>query len=459
MSNELDISRIRVLSRGRDRLLIMDRLSGRWAYVPANYRPILELLGAPAPALRSVDAVIADRVSALRDWLAELRIGVSRMERRFESLNTIILKLTNACNLACAYCYDYEKMEKATRLEFSLAEKAISQAVSLCDGTLTIILHGGEPMLAWPLIERIVCAGESIAREANVTLHFTGQTNMTRLTQQIIDFSMKHGVTWGVSVDGPPPIHDRFRVRHGGGPSYELFERALNKWPSFVRRSSVMSTVTCINDGLLLESARYFRDLGMAGWDWSLFQPIGRGRSGDSFQIDIDELCRSWGQLFDAVADGEFDGFPVQPVKKYLDNFLHGPGGNMCLRPKCGAARDLLSISANGTIEACDCIDPKGSLAGLGSVNETSLADARDSEIAKAIRGRDMSNHPQCHDCVWFGVCGGTCLAHAGRLDAVWQEACAIALLAFDRISESLAHSEAMPRYIASLDAGRSGPT
>ena len=91
----------------------------------------------------------------------------------------------------------------------------------------------------------------------------------------------------------------------------------------------------------------------MAGWDWSLFQPIGRGRSGGLFQVDIDKLCGSWGQLFDAVADGEFDGFLVQPVKKYLDNFLHGPGGNMCLRPKCGAARDLLSISANGTGSSC----------------------------------------------------------------------------------------------------------
>ena len=101
-----------------------------------------------------------------------------------------------------------------------------------------------------------------------------------------------------------------------------------------------MSTVTRINDSLLLESARYFRDLGMAGWDWSLFQPIGRGRSGGLFQVEIDKLCGSWGQLFDAVADGEFDGFLVQPVKKYLDNFLHGPGG-ICV---CARNAELLEI-------------------------------------------------------------------------------------------------------------------
>ena len=443
------------MPREADQLLVMDRLSGRWAYLPAHEQAFLELLGTPAVTLGSHSPGVAERVASLRELLIKLQIGTVGAEKKFGRLNTIILKLTNACNLACAYCYDFEKIEKSTRLELGLARKAMDQAMAMCEGTLSIILHGGEPMLVWPFIEQIVFEGEALARERQVDVRFTGQTNMTRLTQRAVDFSDEHDITWGVSLDGIPAINDRFRTGHDGTGSFDLFLQALQKWPDFVRRSSVMTTVTAANESLLLEAARYFRSLGMAGWDWSLFQPIGRGRDGTQFHIDIGQLCEAWDQLFEAVVAGEFHGFPVQPVKKYLDNFWHGPGGNMCLRPQCGAARDLLSISANGTIEACDCIDPRGPLAGLGHLSNTTLAAARSSPVAEAIRSRDMSNHPQCASCVWYGVCGGTCVAHAGRLDAVWQDSCAVALLAFDRISNTLANSTALQRYVASLAGER----
>jgi uncharacterized protein len=191
----------------------------------------------------------------------------------------------------------------------------------------------------------------------------------------------------------------------------------------------------------------------MASWDWSLFQPIGRGRSsGKVFGLDAATLVAAWDVLFDAVEAGEFDGFPILPVKKYIDNFVSGPGGNMCMRGECGAARDLTSISANGTVEACDCIDPTGPLAGLGNLLTSTLAAARESPVAQTIRARDLGKAP-CDDCIWFGVCGGTCLAHAPSLDEVWDIGCAVAMRAFDRISDSMVASDNLVRYVHGLAA------
>jgi uncharacterized protein len=211
-----------------------------------------------------------------------------------------------------------------------------------------------------------------------------------------------------------------------------------------------MSTITAANQGRLLELARHFRDLGMKSWDWSLFQPTGRGREGQAqFTLDPASLTAAWAELFDAVEGGEFDGFPVLPVKTYLDNFLAGPGRNMCMRPQCGAGRDLLSVSADGSVEACDCIDPTGPLSGLGSVEEGLIA-ARNSDAASLIRSRDLSG-TQCSECIWYGVCGGTCLAHAPELNGVWLESCAVALCAFDKISYSLANTPRLLDYLRTL--------
>lgn len=430
---------------------MMDRVSGAWLTLDSRLVPLLPLVAVDP---HDVPAHLEARVRDLRALLMEHRIGLRWSERHFSELNTIILKLTNACNYACAYCYDFEKFEKATTLPAELGRLAIAEAIDLAQPELWVILHGGEPMLLWDLIEELVEAGEQLARERGKRINFVGQSNFSRLDDRVVEFSNRHGIAWGVSVDGVPEVHDHFRVTHRGAGTYGDFQQALERYPAFVKRCGVMSTITAVNQARLLEAARHFRDLGMSSWDWSLFQPIGRGRAGAaSFSLDTEVLVEAWDELFHAVEDGEFDGFPVLPVRKYLNNFIAGPTGNMCMRAECGAGRDLLSISASGAIEACDCIDPTGPLSGLGHLETATLSEARDSPVAHTIRGRDLSEAP-CAECIWFGVCGGTCLAHAPSLNDVWADGCALAMRAFDRISTSLVHHDRLVTYLESLPSG-----
>jgi uncharacterized protein len=443
-----DASRVRALPRGDDYWLVIDRVSGRWLTLETQFMPLLSLIGARPPEL---PPHVREQVASLRGILEQHAVGIAGSERRFGGLNTVILKLTNACNFACAYCYDYEAFERATTLPLPLASRALEQALDLVADELWVILHGGEPMLQWQLVESLVVAGERLAATRGKRINFVGQSNLSRLNDRVVEFSREHDIVWGVSVDGVPEVHDHFRTDHKGRGTYDSFADALQRYPEFVRSCGVMSTITAANQSRLLECARHFHALGMPSWDWSLFQPIGRGRaSAHQFLPDTEALVEAWDELFVAVESGEFDGFPVLPIKKYLQNFIAGPSGNMCMRPECGAARDLLSISANGTIEACDCIDPTGPLAHLGDLHTTTLADARESPVAQSIRGRDLTKSP-CAECLWFGVCGGSCLAHAPSLNEVWADGCAVAMRAFDRISDSLVRSDRLVQYLTSV--------
>lgn len=440
-----DASRVRALPRNKS-LLVMDRLSGAWLTLQGDAASLFPLLAAEPADLPST---LVPKLEKLTELLLEHRVGAPGSERHFSDLNTIILKLTNACNHACRYCYDFEKFESSTTLDVDLARRAIEQGLDLAEPSLCVILHGGEPMLLWDLIEELVRFGEDLARQKGKRIAFVGQSNFSRMNDRVVSFSQQHGIAWGVSVDGIAEVHDTHRVDHRGRGTYDQFRSALERYPNFVRRCGVMSTITAANQSRLLEAARHFRDLGMATWDWSLFQPIGRGRASAGFGIDTEVLLEAWDELFDAVESGEFDGFPVAPVRKYLLNFISGPGANMCMRSECGAARDLLSISATGAIEACDCIDPTGALAGLGNLAAGTLSDARASPVAEKIRGRDLRRAP-CADCIWFAVCGGTCLAHAPSLDEVWADGCAVAMRAFDRISDSVTRSDRLVTYLQS---------
>ncbi len=442
-----DPLRIRWIPRG-GRLLVVDRVSGQWVLRAPSDELLLRLVGcftADIPPGLRVD------VQRLRDELEQQQIGVVGSERHFDDLTTLIVKVTAACNLACTYCYDYESEASARRIDFSHAQAAIAEALELVPADLWVIFHGGEPMLAWQTIEDLVLDAEARAGSLGKRVHFTGQTNMTRLTDRIARFSLDHDIAWGLSLDGPPELHDAARIGHGGLGSYELFERSLRAFPGFVRRAGVMSTITAVNQHRLLEVVEHVRDLGFSLWDWSLFQPVGRGSDlPGQHDLDVEAVLASWSRLFDAVIGGRFDGFEIAPVLKYAKNFVFGPGDNMCMRAECGAGRDLLSISADGTIEACDCIDPHGPLAGLGSLATSTLSDARASARNMEIRRRD-TGHRQCADCIWFGVCGGTCMAHAGSVQAVWVLGCELAKLAFDRISSSIAEDDALVRYMMSV--------
>lgn len=436
-----------------DKILLMDQMNARWVMLDNHYWPLLPLLHS-----QDVPASFQVQVDALRSLLMGNGVGVGQRDDP-QDLNTLIIKLTKKCNIACTYCYDFENGDQAQHGDVDSLKSAISQALEIAPegNTLHIIFHGGEPMLVWDMLEELVLHGKTEAEKSGRKISFQGQTNMTALSPRKVEFSESHTIAWGISLDGTPQINDRFRKRNDGEGSYAQFARAYQKHGHFVRSFPVLSTITIANCDKLLETALHFRGLGMAGWDWSLFQPIGRARDkADHIGIDKDALLASWEELFEAVERGVFDGFPVQPVLKYLKNFVQGPGENMCMRPRCGAARDLLSISYDGAIEACDCLDRQGPFSPLGFMGETSLEDARQTEIAQKIKERDtVKDH--CSNCLWFGVCGGTCLAHAGGLQSVDELYCALSQLAFGSIARSLSKSTRLFDYLRSCthDKGR----
>jgi uncharacterized protein len=442
-----------------EKALVMDRANGKWVMVAADAAPLVRLLpfeeAAVPPDLRP------RRAEMLRALAAAGLGSAPYVPRRV--FNALILKLTTACNFRCAYCYSTEPHGALSHMPLEIALRSMEEALkreteappNAGRPDLLVILHGGEPGLVFPLIRRLVLEGERMAERAGKRIAFGGQTNLSPLSQEMVNFSLAHHIAWGVSLDGPPEWNDTFRVLADGGGTYRYFEKARSEYPEFIRSCGILTTVTSANQDHLLAIARHFRDCGAAGWGWTLFQAAGLGREqAGRFAISYERLIAAWDELFAAVEAGEFQGFEVGPVVRYLENLVCGPGSNMCMRQGCGAARELLSVSADGTIEACDCIDPQGPLAHLGRVDGTgdSLRRAADSDRARLVRSRDVTAGA-CGVCIWLPLCGGTCMAYAPSLHGRSEGHCAVARNAFTRVAQSLARSAALKRYWDSVFA------
>ncbi|MBT9131963.1 MAG: Anaerobic sulfatase-maturating enzyme [Syntrophomonadaceae bacterium] len=150
-------------------------------------------------------------------------------------LNLII---TEECNLQCKYCvysgvYKYERVRNKKSMPFLVAKKSIEHFIEHYlrisrikpIRRLMIGFYGGEPLLEFDLITKIMKYCSDRYPNLNNIIMWNITTNGTLLSQEIVRFLVGNNVSVSVSLDGPEEEHDRNRVYEGGKGSFnEVFE-------------------------------------------------------------------------------------------------------------------------------------------------------------------------------------------------------------------------------------------
>jgi len=360
-------------------------------------------------------------------------------------VNTLILKVVGFCNLACSYCYDYNEDRYKLKMSLETAKLVIDSVWDQTANDLKILFHGGEPMLARELIVDLIEYTKIKNLPSGKRITYSIQTNGTLLDDEWANIIRKYDISVGLSLDGYEEINDRNRFYHNGKGSFNKIISNLLKYPDILRRVGVLTVVTQQNVSQLFEIGKYFQKLGINSWKTILYQPGGRSPLHEGeLGFDSIELVESYIKLFKGIEKGEFDDICITSILSYINNVLFYERDNMCLRSTCGAASDLVSISVDGTIEACDCITNLEYRLGK-LIDKDSIAVALNSKPAKLIRERSVDSLYQCKSCDWKTFCGGTCLAKAGRVDKVDPTECVLSINMFELIFQSLSES---PRLI-----------
>lgn len=434
-----------------DKLLVQHPPSGAWVMIGREDRARVETLA------KAANSGLLDGIANLDDPILApfLKAGLLRpvgpgtQGRAPEPgpVRMLILKMVGYCNLACTYCYDFNDVHYKDRLTIEDATAAIEQGLELADDGLQVLFHGGEPLLAFRAVQQLTAFAKERALELGRQVSFSIQTNGTRFTDEIVKFLLDEEFSVGLSIDGPPELNDKYRIDHRGRGSGAGIEAALMKWPELRRVTGVLTTVTSNNVRHLGAIVEYVRSLGIRSWDATLFQEAGRAtQTASSTAPGTREVVDAWLDLLDGVEAGTYDRIRISPVLHYIHNVLSYARNNICMRGGgCGAGRELISISAGGAIEACDCI--KKPELELGRVATTSLREARTGKTAGMIRARTQDTLSPCRTCGVRAYCGGTCLAKAGDLEVVDDTECALALAVFPAIFERMAVTDRIERY------------
>jgi len=193
-------------------------------------------------------------------------------------LSHLILAVTDDCNLACGYCPQASARARpgAARPRYlprDIALRALAHFATRCGDTASpaVSFYGGEPLLRPDLIADVVRTAR--ARRDWPELRFIIDTNGTLLDDDAADLVARERLHLQISLDGPPPTHDRWRVFPDGRGSHAAviagLRRVLRRDPSAAGRISFQVTAAPPVDlDLLAEwfgDLRAFNELGFTG--------------------------------------------------------------------------------------------------------------------------------------------------------------------------------------------------
>lgn len=329
----------------------------------------------------------------------------------------VVLKVAERCNLACPYCYYFYQENELHKgsAAFMSEETARAIAAFLRRGVqdhqiahLFIGLHGGEPTLLPKARFDRICTVLREALEDVTTIHFGMQTNGTLLDEEWIELLDKHGVKVGVSIDGPPHIHDAARPDHRGRGSYEAAVRGLRLLQhNAAARGGPRPGVLCVANPAYsgAEVARHFiEDLGVRsfnlllpreGYDSDVWKPQARWIS------YFEEVVEYWSQ----ASRGDRP-IRIALISDLLLGMMSEDSATRMDRRRSNR-HHVITITGQGLLGPDDNIMAldKALCRDDLSVHNTTLTELFTTPIWRALV--DAVDHPpeRCARCEWYRTC------------------------------------------------------
>lgn len=326
-------------------------------------------------------------------------------------LQTLVLNLTNQCNLSCQYCYEFGADRVATpdgkpkfmdvetaqaSVDFLLAQSAGRRAVH-------ITFFGGETLMNFPLLKKVVVYASERAAAQGRSIDFSLTTNATLLTPAIIEFLSENRIGVTVSMDGPADLHDRLRVFANGRGSYDIVEPRVRALIQNHRTRPITARVTLTSG--VADVVRIFRHLkNDLGFHEVGFAPVttSPNRLYAISDRGMDQVLAQFHLLADEYLEyalrGEMHGF--SNVSDTLSELYQGVNKSH----PCGAALGLVGVGPSGDIAPCHRFVDSDTHA-LGHIT-TGIDRQKQKDFLQ--RGHINSKY-DCHTCWARPLCAGGC--------------------------------------------------
>ncbi len=335
--------------------------------------------------------------------------GTDPAQRPSIPLKTLVLHVTEACNLGCRYCYYHggEHRQGGASMTPEVAERAVDFLLDH-SGPLegvTLVFFGGEPLLNFRLISRVVTYAAGAADDKGKKIDFAITSNGTLFTEKVVDFLHENDFCVTVSMDGLPRDHDRYRRFPDGSPSYEVILPGVERLLRNRTAKPVVARVTAAGDPRDLSGT--LDHLLEMGFSEVGFAPVTTGDP--AFQLDPERMHLLLGQFealshrfLDAAREDLFFGFT-----NLVDLLVVLHEGEVKSHP-CGAGLGLFAAGADGRLYLCQRLNGHEASC-MGDL----FTGFDEEKIDRFRKSAEISKKNGCRRCWARAICAGGCYHEA----------------------------------------------
>jgi len=325
-------------------------------------------------------------------------------------IHSLLIKPVSAvCNLDCAYCFyldreaDPYKDLPGRSMTLEILERLVDTYLFYSYPNSVFAFQGGEPTLAGlKFYRKLVEFQKQYGRDGQAVSNAL-QTNAILINEDWCGLLRDYNWLVGVSIDGPEPMHDRYRVNRGGQGTWRRVMRGIE----ILKQHKVEFNVLCVLSQANVEDPRevyrFFRSIGvdniqyipLAEFDGQgnplpfTITPEQYGRFMlETFELWWPERRRVRIRLFDNIAEALAGQKP----------------GNCTMHETCDS---YVVVEYNGDVYPCDFFvqnDWK-----LGNIMQDSWPEIARRQRRLSFASKKMLPRPECRACEYDPICHGGC--------------------------------------------------
>jgi len=294
---------------------------------------------------------------------------------------------TNACNIACTYCYIHKDI---SHMHKDVYDKFYQKILQLVEERglkkVTLRMAGGEPTTRLEYFTPFIDKLKKALEEKNCVLRIAFLTNLTIMNDEILAFIKKYRVSISTSLDGLKEFNDKNRIYANGNGSFDKVLKNMNilrdnNIPVFVNITIAQENM----DGLL-DLTKFLVERKL-GFRYSFVNGI---------YIDKVKLASVLRKCYSYIEEN-LDKYPNFMKKHRLaDLKFQNP-----VTQACGAGRTTFLLNTDGSIHYCPMVlsekKPIGSLD-----NEQDL-------ITQVSSQTKYNAFNTCFNCEYKHICAGGC--------------------------------------------------
>ena len=340
-------------------------------------------------------------------------------------IKALCLHIAHTCNLNCSYCFASQGKYHGERalMSFEVGKRALDFLIEN-SGTrrnLEVDFFGGEPLMNFDVVKKLVEYARSIEKEKGKNFRFTLTTNGVLVDDDVIDFANKEMSNVVLSLDGRKEVHDRYRVDYQGRGSYDTI---VPKFQKFVKARGgknyyMRGTFTHANPDFL-EDIKTMLNLGFTELS---MEPVVAAEGDEAALTEEDKpvVMKQYEELAELMLKRDKEGKPFT-FYHYMIDLAGGP----CIYKRisgCGSGTEYMAVTPWGDL--CPCHQFVGD-------EKFKLGDiwhgVENKEIQNEFASCNVYARSECRDCWARLYCSGGCAANAyhatGSVKGVYKYGC-----------------------------------